>query len=74
MDDQNTQGLYPVLPDKRAYNLLDEPFGLGFAPVIDDSEQVDGCHAISFGYGLSTVVTKHGYPRTVLPGQSANYG
>ena len=61
-------------PDKGAHNLLDEPFGLGFAPVIYDSEQDDGCHAISFGHGPTTIVTKHGHPRTTVPAQSANSG
>ena len=42
MDDQDAQGLYPARPDQGARNLLDEPFGLGSAPVMYDSEQDDG--------------------------------
>ena len=59
-------------PDKGAPNLLDEPFALGFAPFMYDSDQDDGDHAISFGYGLTTVVAKHGCPRTAVPAQSVD--
>ena len=43
-------------------------------PLMYDSKLDDGHHAISFNYGLSTVITKHGHPRTALPAQSASSG
>ena len=46
-----------MLPDERVCILLDEPFGLGFAPVTYEIEPDDGCYAISFDYRLSTIVT-----------------
>ena len=59
-------------PDEGARILLDEPFGLGFAPVMYDSELDDRCHAISFSYGPSTIVTKHAIPGLPsLPDQPA---
>ena len=54
-------------PEKGACILLDETFDLGFALVTYDSELDNGHYAISFGYGLLTIVTTHGLPRTALP-------
>ena len=59
---------------KEPATFLDKPFGLGFAPVMHDSEPDDGHCAISFGYGLSTIVTKYGHARTALLAQIANSG
>ena len=49
--------------DKGAHIFLDKPFGLGSAPVMYDNDPDDGCYAISFGYGPSTIATN-----LVVPG------
>ena len=55
--------MYLARPEEGAHNLLDEPFGLGFAPIMYDSEPDVGHHAIYFGSVPSTIVTKHGHPK-----------
>ena len=66
--------MYLAQPDEAACILLDEAFGLGFAPVTYDNEPDDKGCTIFFGYGLSTIVTMHGHPSTALPAQSAGSG
>ena len=58
--------MYPAWPDQDAHNLLDKPLSLSATPVMNDSNQDDGRHAISASNWPTTIFTKHCHPRTTI--------